>query len=83
MSAPFGGVFGLGYVPPLRRLHLCGNDGIPVGPKSAKVGGLRTNTAENFAWDGIAILAHNPEGKIVRAYATQLAFDFYRFDSPL
>lgn len=66
----------VGDCSPLIRLYRAGSKGLPVGPGTRWLGGIRTDTAELYESSELIYVDRDSEGRIVRAYACQYSFDF-------
>lgn len=64
------------FTSPHRRLDLAGRWGLPVGRGSRVRGGLSTYVAVRYEKAGIVKLTRDRQGRIVRAHACQLSFEF-------
>lgn len=66
-----------GDISPIRRLHLMGQKGLPVGKGTRKFGGLTELSALRLEWSGVADLVYNDQGDIIRVIPRQLSFIFW------
>lgn len=64
------------YICPLSRLELAGPYGLKVGRGSRILGGLQTHLANRFKDHGLAYLRYDSKGRVIHAFACQLAFPF-------